>query len=170
MPFLWGGFPLLIASCSPHPPVGICPTFTFFVPFGAVFCNLFRTAKRFETEFFFVDRPLKNRKCFSNKTARIYPASKSANFDIFSGDSKEKSLHPAMELTLPAKCFKFKALIVKTQTNHLQSSLVFANHCYNAFNLEKYAAQCLSTTGLKLRVTIQQTMIGYNLIFDAKYH
>ena len=40
--------------------------------FRTVVSNLVRAADRFETEFFFVDRPLKNHECFSNKTARIY--------------------------------------------------------------------------------------------------
>ena len=40
-----------------------------------------------------------------------------------------------------AKCFKFKAFNVKTQTDRLQTSPVFADHRFNALNLEKYAAR-----------------------------
>ena len=85
--------------------------------------------------FFFVDRPLKNHIWFSNKTARIRSGCKSAK--LFRVSLKKKS--SICDGANSAKCFKFN---VKTQTDRLQTSPVFAYHCFNAFILEKYAASC----------------------------
>ena len=107
-------------------------------------CHLFRSADMIETEFFFVDRPLKNHKCFSNKTARIHSACKSAKF--FRVSLKKRSL--PCDGVNSAKSFKFKAFNVKTQMDRLQTSPVFADHCFNACNLEKCAARYQSPRGV----------------------
>ena len=85
--------------------------------------NLFRTADRFETELVFVDPPLQNHKCCSDKTARIYSArlhegGKSAKF--FRVSLKQRS--SLCDGANPAECFKFKAFNVKTRTDRLQTS------------------------------------------------
>ena len=90
--------------------------------------------------FFFAGRPLRNHKCFSNKTARIYLASTSSK--VFRVFLKKRSL-PCDG----ASSSKFKAFDVKTHTDWLQTSPVFADRCFNVFNLEKYAARYRTTRG-----------------------
>ena len=88
---------------------------------------------------FFVYRPLKNHNCVSNKTARIYSACKSSKF--FRVSLKKKKRSSSCDGANSAKCFKFKAFDVKTQTDRLRTSPVFADDCFNAFNPEKHAAR-----------------------------
>ena len=71
---------------------------------------------------FFVDRPLKNHKCYTVAIKQV-------------GFTKLGFTKMAKFFTLrcganSVKCFKFKAFNVKTQTHRLRTSLMFADHCF----------------------------------------
>ena len=60
---------------------------------------------------------------------------------MLSGVSEKKKGSSPCEGANFTKRFQFKAFHVKTQTDRLQTSPVLADHRFNAFNPEKYAAR-----------------------------
>ena len=97
---------------------------------------------------------------------------KVANLPNFFGCLLKVFSHSAMALlSLPNV-----SNLMKTQTDWLQTSPMFADHCFNAFNLKKYAAgpepleaQCLPTTDLSekcWRLQKQKTAAFVNIDFN----